>query len=419
MKRDTRGPDQQMPGKHALAPLIPAITGHEHWVFRKRFRPEQVHEARESGKPGREMVAPAKPGVIRQRSRSYPPQGRGGRCLASLQSLTVGMLLAMAAVLASCGNDRLKVDISGIRDEVPFVRYDEELFSLAPDPSLEELLLLRSNYPAFTDLYTHLVLRVGSVTDSAGQALIREFLGDTTTLNVRKMTQRVFPRQKLPEKDIVTAFKHYHYYFPEKPLPVVYFCLSGFNESVFTADSIVGISLDKYLGADCYYYDLLELPQFRQRKMIPEMIPADMMYTWGMTEFPLPEEAATLLDHMIYEGKLLYFTEAMLPRTADSLRTGFSKKQLEWCRNNEATMWNYLVEHQLLFSTRQMDIVRYIKDGPTTNGFPAESPARTGAWLGRQIIRAYMKKNPEVTLSQLMDHKDHRGILNHSAYAPQ
>ena len=329
------------------------------------------------------------------------------------------MVLAIAALLASCGNNRLKVDISGIRDEVSFVRYDEELFSLSPDPSLDELLLLRSKYPAFTDLYTHLVLRVGSVTDSAGQESLREFLGDTTTLNVRKMTQREFPSQMLPEKDIVTAFKHYRYYFPEKPLPVIYFCQSGFNESVFTADSIVGISLDKYLGADCYYYDLLDFPQFRQRKMIPGMIPSDVMYTWGMTEFPIYEEAATLLDHMIYEGKLLYFTEAMLPRTADSLRTGYSKKQLEWCRINEATMWNYLVEHQLLFSTRQMDIVRYINDGPTTNGFPAESPARTGAWLGRQIVRAYMKKNPEVTLPLLMANKDHRGILNHSAYAPQ
>lgn len=418
MNRDTPGPDQQIPREHAPAPLIPAMPGHENQVFRKPFRPQQVHKAQESGKPGPEMAAPPIPEVITRLTWRHPPHGRGVRGLGSLQALAA-MVLAMAALLASCGNDRLKVDISAIRDEVSLVRYDEELFSLAPDPSLDELLMLRTKYPAFTDLYTHLVLRVGSLTDSAGQKLIREFLGDTTTLNVRKMTQRQFPRQKLPEKDMVTAFKHYRYYFPEKPLPVVYFCLSGFNESVFTADSIVGISLDKYLGADCYYYDLLDLPQFRQRKMIPEMIPSDVMYTWGMTEFPIQEEATTLLDHMIYEGKLLYFTEAMLPRTADSLRTGYSRKQLEWCRMNEATMWNYLVEHQLLFSTRQMDIVRYINDGPTTNGFPAESPARTGAWLGRQIIRAYMKKNPEVTLPQLMANKDHRGILNHSAYAPQ
>jgi hypothetical protein len=81
-------------------------------------------------------------------------------------------------------------------------------------------------------------------------------------------------------------------------------------------------------------------------------------------------------------------------------------------------MWNYLVENKLLFSTKQMDIVRYIGDGPATNGFPVGSPARTGAWLGWRIIRNYMKKNPEVTLPELMANKNYQGILNASAYAP-
>ena len=202
-------------------------------------------------------------------------------------------------------------------------------------------------------------------------------------------------------------------------MPVIYFCISGFNESVFTAEGIVGISLDKYLGPGCEFYDLLDFPRYKQRKMIPGMIPPDVAYTWGMTEFPLRSDATTLLDHMVHQGKLIYFTEAMLPRVADSLLTGFSARQLKWCALNEATMWNYLVENKLLFSTRQMDIVRYINDGPSTNGFPPESPARTGAWLGRQVIRAYMKRNPGITLAQLMANTNYREILNSSAYAPQ
>ena len=81
-------------------------------------------------------------------------------------------------------------------------------------------------------------------------------------------------------------------------------------------------------------------------------------------------------------------------------------------------MWTYLVEKDLLFSTKRMDIVRYINDGPQTNGFPPESPGRTGAWLGRQIIRKYMKRNPEITLEKLMKNQDYQGILNASAYLP-
>jgi uncharacterized protein YjaZ len=81
-------------------------------------------------------------------------------------------------------------------------------------------------------------------------------------------------------------------------------------------------------------------------------------------------------------------------------------------------MWHYLIEHQLLFSTRQMDIVRYINDGPTTNGFPEGSPARTGAWLGWNIVKRYMKLHPEVTLPDLMKNDHYQDILNASGYAP-
>jgi hypothetical protein len=153
--------------------------------------------------------------------------------------------------------------------------------------------------------------------------------------------------------------------------------------------------------------------------MIPEMIPADVVYTWGMTEFPLSREATTLLDHMIHEGKLLFYCENLLPEMSDTLITGFTAKQLKWCEKNEVQMWNYLVEKKLLFSTRQMDIVRYINDGPTTNGFPPESPARTGMWLGWQIVRTCMKRHPEITLSRLMVNDNYLDILNASGYSPR
>jgi hypothetical protein len=201
-------------------------------------------------------------------------------------------------------------------------------------------------------------------------------------------------------------------------LPEIYTCISGFNESVFISGNLIGISLDKYLGSECEFYPLLGIPAYKQRKMIPGMIVSDVIREWGRSRFPLGKDATTLCDYMVYEGRLFYFMQAMLPEIPDSLITGFSEQQLKWCHNNQSEMWNYLVENKLLFSTRQMDIVRYINDGPTTNGFPKESPGRTGAWLGWQIVRKYMKKNPEVTLPDLMANDNYQGILNASAYAP-
>ncbi len=329
------------------------------------------------------------------------------------------ILLLLAPFMLSCGDNSLKINVSHVKEEVEFVHFDEALFALGTVPGLHELSGLRSRYPEFADVYSYQVLRTGSMADTSGWLMMLEFLSDTTTLRLKELVETKFSGNSSLRKELVGLFKHYSHYFPGKPLPVVYFCISGFNESVFTSEGIVGISLDKYLGSDCDYYTWLDLPRYKLRKMIPGMIPPDVAYTWGMTEFPIRSDATSLLDHMIHQGKLLYFTEAMLPRTADSLRTGFTSRQLRWCAQNEAQMWNYLVENKMLFSTQQMDIVRYINDGPSTNGFPPESPARTGAWLGRQIIRAYMKRNPDVTLAQLMAITDYQEILNASAYAPQ
>ena len=122
---------------------------------------------------------------------------------------------------------------------------------------------------------------------------------------------------------------------------------------------------------------------------------------------------------MIYQGKLMYFMDALMPDMNDTLKIGYTKKQLNWCKKNEAQMWLNLVENKRLYSNKRMDIIRYINDGPYTNGFPLESPARTGIWIGWQIVRKYMKEHPEITVPQLMQDSDYQQILNDSKYFPE
>ncbi|MDX1283621.1 MAG: hypothetical protein R3182_01350, partial [Draconibacterium sp.] len=146
---------------------------------------------------------------------------------------------------------------------------------------------------------------------------------------------------------------------------------------------------------------------------------SDAAYAWGITEFEDRVSVTNLLGNMVQSGKMMYLVDAMLPHIHDSLKIGYTGNQLEWCRNNEAQMWTYLIEKEMLYSTQRMDAVRYINDAPTTSGFPIESPGRTGVWIGWQIVRKYMKENPEITLPELMKNKDYQKILNLSRYSPE
>ena len=66
-----------------------------------------------------------------------------------------------------------------------------------------------------------------------------------------------------------------------------------------------------------------------------------------------------------------------------------------------------------------MDILRFINDSPNTTGFPVESPGRSGVWIGWQIVRQYMKKHKEISLTELMNDTDYQQILNSSGYFPE
>ena len=82
-------------------------------------------------------------------------------------------------------------------------------------------------------------------------------------------------------------------------------------------------------------------------------------------------------------------------------------------------MWSYFIQNKMLYSTDLNEIMKFTHEGPFTSAFSKESPARTAHWVGWQIVRAYMNKNPEITLQQLMDEMDAQKILTQSKYKPE
>ena len=335
----------------------------------------------------------------------------------SFRLLFMGILMLF---FSSCNRNRLKVDISDIKENVEIVRFEQELFDIPLKDTLTELTELREKQPDFFDLFTYKVIRIGGINEEQFPELMGHFLTDTMILNVKKLVDDEFSDFESISTQINKAFKYYKYHFPDKPLPSIYTCVSGFNQSIFTAEKLIGISLDKYLGADCNYYKQLSTtPMYKIPNMNKNKIVSDLAYGWGITEFSGNKISTNLLGNMIQQGKIMYFVDALLPSINDTLKIGYSKKQLDWCVNNEAQMWLYLVENKMLYSNKRMDIVRYINDAPYTSGFPMESPGRTGVWIGWQIVRKYMKNHPEITLAQLMENYNYQEILNASKYYPE
>jgi len=321
---------------------------------------------------------------------------------------------------SACKQNPLKVDISNSKKDIETVRFDHELFSVDTTNLQNSITALSNKYPDFFNLFTYKIIRIGGFENEHFFDYLALFLEDTLIINVKQTVDKEFADFDITAKELNKAFKYFQYHFPEKELPTIYAYVSGFNQSIVTAENLIGISLDKYLGRDCTYYKQLNhTPEYKITNMYKEKIPSDVAYAWGITEFGSDDKAVTLLDHMIYQGKMMYFVDALLPDEEDSVKIGYTANQIKWCRNNEAQMWNQLIEQKMLYSNKRMDIIRYTNPSPSTSGFPLESPGRAGVWLGWQIVRKYMTRFPEITLDSLMKEKNYQQILNDSEYFPE
>jgi cytochrome c553 len=66
-----------------------------------------------------------------------------------------------------------------------------------------------------------------------------------------------------------------------------------------------------------------------------------------------------------------------------------------------------------------LKINKYINVSPDSPGMPAQAPGRTGNYIGKQIINAYMERHPETTMQDLLRLQDAQKIMDLSRYKPR
>ena len=330
-------------------------------------------------------------------------------------------MFLIVPVTISCKKNHYKVDVSSINVKVEIKRLEKDLFSSNPDEIITKVPFLKQKYNGFLQFFSY-VIRTGEMNDSTFGEKLTAFCTDKQNNEVYAMTTKIYPEVNTIEAGLQEAFRHYLYYFPERKVPAVYTCITGFNNSIITGDLVLGIGLDRYLGANCKYYPEMEIYDYIAARMTPENIVPDCMFGLAASEWDfstLKYKNDNVLAEIIHNGKLKYFEKCMLPEATDELIFGFTTNQLKFCVNNESQMWQYLVEHNLLFSTDQLTIRKLTGEAPFTSYFTNESPGRAAVWIGFRIVESYMIKNKNVKPEDLMNNTDVQSILEGAKYNPK
>jgi gliding motility-associated lipoprotein GldB len=325
----------------------------------------------------------------------------------------LAIIFYIAVFIVSCQSDHNKPDVSDIQVNVRAERLENDVAV-----NFQNIRFLSSKYRSFFELYTYQLLKIGTPDTVLLKSRLSDFVHDPDITNIYSDTKKLYADFSGIDAQMEEAFRYYKFYFPEKVVPAVITYISGFNYAVVCADSALGIGLDMYLGSDSKYYPSLQMPEYKIRKMQRAYIPADAMRGWAQSEWDQDPAQTDLISQVVYLGKVQYFLDRMLPDTPDSIRFGYTQKQLQWCMASEKSIWSFLVDNKLLFSTEASLTGKYVNDGPTTNGFPKESPGNIGSWLGFQIVKSYMEKHSGISLAQLMAENDCRKIFRDSNYKP-
>ena len=307
----------------------------------------------------------------------------------------------------------------GKHPEIPVKigRMEQNLFSVPVDSITEYIPLWEQQYGELFDLYSNRIICIGSPKNPEYPLELTKFLTDEDMNIVYKRVMEVFPDLKEIESGLGKGFFNYGREFPDRTVPSVYSLMSGFNQTLIVTDTILAFSLDKYLGKNEEFYYMMEIPNYQRQTMDRKYLASDCIRAWVLAEFPFNDSIDNVLANILYEGKVMYAVQQLLPQTPDSLIFGFTPDQMRWCRNNTAQMWTFLVENRLLFSTEYLTISKLINPAPFCALFTRESPGRAVIWLGYRIIASYMKQN-KVTLENLLLDNDYQQILAKTKFKP-
>ena len=311
--------------------------------------------------------------------------------------------LILIFALFSCDKkSETEAKIEQVNADFEVIRFDEKF----AEASVETLPSLRQEYPfLFPEQYPDSVW-VNKINDSIQQEIEAE-------------VSKAFPQFSEETDELHSLFQHVKYYFPEFTVPDVITVTSEVdykNKAIYTGDYLF-VSLDTYLGEEHKFY--IGIQEYLKKNFRKEQIVPDAAAEIAKQYVPQPQ-SRTFLSHMLYYGKLLYLKDLFIPFKSDAEKIGYTQEELDWADSNEDQIWRYFIENELIFDTDSQLYSRFLYPAPFSKFYlqlDAESPARLGQYIGRNIIRSYMEKN-DVSVKKMLNTSAEE-IFNNANYKPK
>ena len=225
-------------------------------------------------------------------------------------------------------------------------------------------------------------------------------------------------------RELTDLFSRIKNYFPEFKEPKVFLYSSALQSALDPIfhqqeQNFLFIDITGFMGENNTNYKGMD--EYWQKSMNPQNIVPRV--SGILAEYFVPRNAdhQKFIDELVYQGKIMTLQDAFLPDFPDYLKMNYTQKQYEWALGNEANVWNYFVENNLVFSDDTRLSERFIKPGPFSKFYTEvdnESSPQIGIFTGWEICRKFYSEHPNTKLTDFLK-MNAQDIFNQSNYKPK
>lgn len=342
--------------------------------------------------------------------------------------------LIITIVLFSCKNNNNIPDVSSVKVNLETRRFDQDFFAIDTNHVAESMKDVLKKYPDFLPDFTANILGLDLdsllVPDNKQDAAVRLFIHDY--MPMKDSAELMYKDFSKETEAIKKGLQYVKYYFPQYKIPgsVITFIgpinanfetSFGVQGDVLTSNSF-GIGLQLHLGQYFSFYRSLEgleqYPDYISTNFDAAHIPINCMKTIVDDMFPDKSNGKALIEQIVDRGRRMYLLTKFLPKTPEYMCIGYTDQQMKDAYKNEAVIWNLFLNNDLLNKTDQDIVKNYIGESPKTQELGEGAPGNIGTFSGLQMVKKYMEKFPETTLSDLMK-TEAREIYDKSKYKPK
>lgn len=318
-------------------------------------------------------------------------------------------------IMSACRLDRgiIKEDASS---EVKFVRYDRMVNDYINTGNVGIWQRMNMEFPRETRALIEDVLKIGPADKEGIEDSLRSYYADPTLTQLRMDVARRFEDMSVYEADLNAAFTRLNNECPSFVIPKVYTQVSAFNQSIVVGDSLIGVSLDKYLGAEYpaykkYFYEN------QRATMESARIVQDCLFFYLNQQYAFPNKGHkhTLGEWMVQQGRIGWVVSKLICKKPIDV-AAYQTATKRWYTSHEREVWATMSRPELWNSTDSIKLHSLMMTSDAHPYFKDPHSRGVGLWIAMRMVGSYMEHHPQVSIDSLLRLQDFAQITKECQY---